>query len=181
MTDRTRGPHTSGSPQEAIDLNELHASKTQEALRTEVLEPSNTDLSSASIQSISVVRLSARPEKRKHAGPLRPTSTEGELQKEANASKKPLQGKGQPHGLLKNPYFPYQGNLLERFVTFIANFLKVAELSILKSLRPTPPPAPPRVVIAKPKRRGPDGRELEEDEGEPVVEKEVDPLVLRRE
>jgi len=179
MTDRTRGPTAHSSPQEAIDLNELHAAKPGE--NPTDMGPANTDLASASIQSISVVRLSARPEKRK-VGAARPTlETETKSDREPRSTTRSTSRGGEKHGVFKNPYFPYEGNLLERFVTLLANLLKVFELSVLRSLKPPPPPTTkPKTVVARTKRRGPDGRDLEDDDVEATEEEKPQHMVTPR-
>jgi hypothetical protein len=161
MTERTRGLQPSGSPQEAIDLNELHASKTQEHLRASVVDPVHTDLSSASIQSMSVVRLSARPAMRKI------TSHSPEPRSDQKPRKQPILRSHQKYGVFKNPYFPYEGGPLGRLISLLANLIKVGELAIFNTPRHTPPPShavQSRVVKAK--KRDASGRELEEEEEE---------------
>lgn len=171
MSERTRGSHPSGTHQEALDLTNLHASKSQESLRNTISDASNTDLSSASIQSISVVRLSARPEKRKISPITVPTVPELDDTREQKQSGRPHPTRGQNHGILKNPYFPYQGGLVERFITLLANVLKHLERSLLASLRPQAP-HPPQAII-KTKRKDASGREIDErdasHEGEPKL------------
>jgi hypothetical protein len=163
MTDRTRDAQLTNSNQEAIDLNELHASKATQALRSEVSQVANTDLASASIQSISVVRLSARPEKRKLTAPLlAPTDELSQTtEPQKNTSTRPRANK--TIGVLKNPYYKYEGNVLERCITLFANLLKVIEHALLKSFKPQLPVPPPSPVVVKTKRRGPDGREIDEE------------------
>lgn len=168
----------SGSPQEAIDLNELHASKTQSTLRTKVLEPSNTDLASASIQSISVVRMSARPERRDISKAFRAFTQKSGNTTESKGLNKGTAKSGASHGVFKNPFFRYEGNIFERFIALIANLLKVFELSLLRVLKPTPAPKP-QPSVAKPKRRGPDGREIEEG-AEELSQSKEEPLIPHR-
>ena len=164
MSERTRGSQTLGAQQEVHDLTDLHASKTQESLRHTVAEPANTDLASASIQSISVVRLSIRPEKRKVTGLTVPTNADLDpsAEKQKRQSANPTHSEG--HGILKNPYFPYQGGPVERLITLLANVLKHLERSLLASLRPAPPQPPPHKTIIKTKKRDASGREIEEDD-----------------
>jgi hypothetical protein len=163
MSERTRGSHTSGTHHEVRDLADLHASKTQEALRHSEAEVSNTDLSSASIQSMSVVRLSARPEKRKVSS-LNVATTPGlESQPEQETKQRAERKLNQSHGILKNPYFLYKGGLFERFITLLANLLKYLERSLLASLRPQAPIQPPHKTVIKTKRRDASGREIDED------------------
>lgn len=165
MSERNRSSHTSGTHQEAHDLTDLHASKTQESLRHEVTDAANTDLSSASIQSISVVRLSARPEKRKVSSLNVPTGADLEPMLGQEKEPRPQATRGQAHGILKNPYFPYQGGLLERLITLMANVLKHLERSLLASLRPQAP-QPPKPIV-KTKRKDASGRDIDEGEEHP--------------
>lgn len=163
MTERTRGSQPSGSPQEAIDLNELHASKTHEQLRASVLDSANTDLASASIQSISVVRLSTRPEKRKLT--LSPgASAETSSHLEQKAPKKPAARSNQRHGVFKNPYFPYEGGPLGRLISLLANLMKVVELAVFNNPKDASPLPPQQSTVRKTKKRDASGREIEEED-----------------
>lgn len=161
MSERTRSSHPSGTHHEALDLTNLHASKTQESLRHETTETANTDLSSASIQSISVVRLSARPEKRKLSSLNVPTVHDLEDSRVDKQPARPHHTRRENHGILKNPYFPYQGGPLERLITLVANLLKHLERSLLASLQPQAP-QPPQ-VITKTKRKDALGRDIDEE------------------
>jgi hypothetical protein len=164
MSERTRGSHSNGTQHEANDLAELHASKTQEALRGAIHEGANTDLSNASIQSINVVRLSARPEKRKLSSLGAPVPSETELKQDPTRSKRPTPRRRERYGVLTHPYYPYKGDPLTRLITLLANIVKSLESHLLAALQPhAPTPRPPQVVI-KTKKRGPDGREIEESE-----------------
>ena len=164
MTERTRGSQPNGSPQEAIDLTELHASKTQEQLRASAFDSSHTDLASASIPSSSVVRLSARPEKRK----LTNLSSENSSSQEPKVLNNPVTRSSQKHGVFKNPYFPYEGGPLGRLISLIANLLKVVELSIFTTpQRVTPPPT--KMGTGKAKRRDASGREINEEDERTVL------------
>jgi hypothetical protein len=163
MSERNRSSHTTGTHQEAHDLTELHAARTQESLRQEITDAANTDLASASIQSISVVRLSARPEKRKVSSLNVPTDTDLEPTSGQKRESRPQAPRGLSNGILKNPYFPYQGGPLERLITLLANVLKHFERSIIASLRPQSPQPPPQRIIVKTKRKDATGREIEED------------------
>lgn len=176
MTERTRGSQPSSSPQEAIDLNELHASKTQEQLRASAFDSANTDLASASIQSISVVRLSARPEKRKltHLSPG--ASMEPTEQHEPKIGTKHTVRSNQKHGIFKNPYFPYEGGPLGRLISLIANLMKVIELAVFNPGKPAAltPLTPP--VTTKRKKTDAHGREIDERQDE-VTEQQTRPLM----
>lgn len=163
MTERTRGSQVTGSNQEVIDLNELHASKVTDAIRSEMTRPENTDLASASIQSISVVRLSSRPEKRKVIAPPLTTSEETSPSKESRQATASRPRRDEKFGILKNPFYKYEGNVLERCITLLANLLKALEFALLRTFKSQPPPTPSKINVVKPKRRGPDGREIDEE------------------
>ena len=184
MTERTRDPQATNSNHEAIDLTDLHASQSTQALRAEITQAANTDLASASIQSISVVRLSPRPERRKLTSPSLAASEGPEQSQEQKKAAHPRPRADARFGVLKNPFYKYEGNILERCITLLANLLKVIEISLLKSFKPQPPPAPQKVTVVKPKRRGPDGREIEEElaqERDDTREREPSPLNQVRE
>ena len=163
MSERNRSSHTTGTHQEAHDLTELHAARTQESPRQEITDAANTDLASASIQSISVVRLSARPEKRKVSSLNVPTDTDLEQTSGQKRESRPQAPRGLANGILKNPYFPYQGGPLERLITLLANVLKHFERSIIASLRPQSPQPLPQKITVKTKRKDATGRDIEED------------------
>lgn len=167
MTERTRGSQLTGSPPEAIDLNELHASKVSDASLSSETHPANTDLASASIQSISVVRLSTRPERRKVASPTLSLNGDATVSTETKSAAPSRPRRGATFGVLKNPYYKYEGNPFERLISLVANILKVIEHSLLKSFKPQTPPTPPSTVVIKTKRRGPDGREIDEEKEAP--------------
>ena len=172
MSERNRGSITNGTHHEGHDLADLHASRTSEALRHAPTEPSNTDLSSASIQSISVVRLSARPEKRKLSSLNVPTPPELEPAAEHPPRQRSEPKRAESHGILKNPYFPYKGNLLERFITLLANILKYLERSLLTAQRPLVPQPQPQKPARMAKKRDTAGREVA-DEKDPSTEGET--------
>lgn len=176
MTERTRGSQPSGSPQEAIDLNELHASKTHEQLRADVFASTNTDLASASIQSINVVRLSARPEKRKltHLSPG--TSLDPFEQHEPKTGTKPTVRSNHKHGIFKNPYFPYEGGPLGRLISLIANLMKVVELAVFNPGKQAALTPPTPSVTLKRKKRDAHGREIDE-ENDDVTQQQTPPIV----
>ena len=164
MTERTRGSQPSGSPQEAIDLNELHASKTQEQLRASAFDSANTDLASASIQSISVVRLSTRPEKRKLTNLSPSLDTETSTLRDPKVLKRPVTKSNQKHGIFKNPYFPYEGGPLGRLISLLANLMKVVELAIFNNPQHAQPPTPIKTGVIKAKKRDAHGREIDEED-----------------
>jgi hypothetical protein len=180
MTERTRGSQLTGSPPEAIDLNELHASKVRDTSLSSETRPANTDLASASIQSISVVRLSARPERRKVASPTLSLNGEPTVSTETKSPAPSRQRRGATFGVLKNPYYKYEGNPFERLISLVANLLKVIEHSLLKSFKPQTPPTPPTTIVVKTKRRGPDGQEIDEDKETPP-QRNAEQVKLHRE
>jgi hypothetical protein len=179
MTDRTRGSQLTGSQPEAIDLNDLHASKPDDLLKPSSSQAANTDLASASIQSISVVRLSTRPEKRKVASPTLSPTEERATSPDQKRPSTSRPRKGVTPGVLKNPFYKYEGNIFERFITLVANLLKVIEHALLNSFKPQPRPLPTSTVVVKTKRRGPDGREIDEEQ-EGAEQKEGPPLKDKR-
>jgi hypothetical protein len=164
MSERTRSSHITGTPHEVNDLAEFHASKTQEAFREAIHEAANTDLSNASIQSINVVRLSARPEKRALSSLGIPAPSEMEPKHDRTRGTRTDTRRRDRYGILTNPYYPYKGDPLTRLITLLANIVKSLESHLLAALQPQAPiPGQPQVVI-KTKKRGSDGREIEESE-----------------
>lgn len=164
MSERTRSSHSNATQHEANDLAELHASKTHEDLRGEIHEAANTDLSNASIQSINVVRLSARPEKRKLSSLGVAVPSETDPKQDAPRGDRAAPRRRERYGVLTNPYYPYKGDPLTRLITLLANIVKSLESHLVAALQPQAPlPRQPQVVI-KTKKRGADGREIEERE-----------------
>lgn len=163
MSERTRGSHVSGVHPEAQDLTELHAAKTQEALRPKNTDTVNTDLASSSIQPIGVVRLSARPEKRKLTPPPISTAPDCEHATESTVEQRPSSKRGQSHGILTNPYFPYKGGLFERLIALVANLIRYLERNLLASLHDRTPPAPIPQTVLRTKKRDAAGREIDEE------------------
>lgn len=151
MSDRTRNPQT--TPQntsQAIDLTELHASVTA-GLKTEITTTSqNTDLTTASIPSANVVRLSAKPEKR----PLSHLSVGAHTTTEPETKVAPRKGapSNRPNGIITNPYYRYEGGLLDKLITFLANVLKFLERALLRALAPQRPAVPQQKVSARPEK-----------------------------
>ncbi len=180
MTERTRGSQLTGSSPEAIDLNELHASKVTDIALSAEAKPENTDLASASIQSISVVRLSARPERRKISSPTLSQNGEATVSTEPKNTTPSRPRRGATFGVLKNPYYKYEGNVFERLISLVANILKVLEHALLRTFKPKAPPTPPSTVVVKPKKRGPDGRDIDEDKEAPR-QREAQSVKLHRE
>ncbi len=164
MSERTRSSHITGTPHEVNDLAELHTSKTQEAFRGAIHEAADTDLSNASIQSISVVRLSARPEKRKLSSLGIPVPSETEPKHDRARDTRTDTRRRDRYGVLKNPYYPYKGDPLERLITLLANIVKSLESNLLAALQPRVPiPQAPQTVLKTKKRRF-DGQEIEDGE-----------------
>lgn len=145
MNDRVRNPQA--PPTEVNDLSDLRASMPQ---KSNTAAPSaTTDLSTASIQSIPVARLSARPERRA-LSTLTPTPTFAALREQA--SKEGSKSKGatsKPNGIFKNPYFRYKGGPIGRLVAFIANVLKALEQALFRRLKPMQP-RPQTTLTQKP-------------------------------
>ncbi len=164
MSERTRSSHITGTPHEVNDLAELHTSKTQEAFRGAIHEAADTDLSNASIQSISVVRLSARPEKRKLSSLGIPVPSETEPKHDRTRDTRTDTRRRDRYGILTNPYYPYKGDPLTRLITLLANIVKSLESHLLAALQPQAPISRQPPVVIKTKKRGPDGREIEESE-----------------
>ncbi|MEY4669194.1 MAG: hypothetical protein RL518_1893 [Pseudomonadota bacterium] len=164
MSERTRGSHVSGSRPEAHDLTELHASKTADPVSPTSSEPANTDLASASIQSINVVRLSSRPEKRPLSSLNLATSTDVAHTTEQKIEQRPTSKRGEKHGILNNPYFPYKGGPLERFITLLANLVRYLEKSLLAALQDRPSPVPVQKPVIKTKKKGVNGEDVEDED-----------------
>ena len=146
MSDRTRNPQSSSlhAPQ-AIDLTELHASVTAGLKRETTPKPENTDLAAASIPSANVVRLSVKPEKRD----LSHVSLGATTNPETTTRPTPRKGapSNRPNGIITNPYYRYEGGLLDKLITFFANVLKFLERALLRALSPAKPITPQRTVV----------------------------------
>lgn len=145
MSDRTRNPQT--SPQnssQAIDLTELHASVTAGLRNAPPATPENTDLATASIASANVVRLSAKIEKRDLTQLSMGTTTSNETTTQATPRKGAPSHR--PHGIITNPYYRYEGGLLDKLIAFLANILKFLERTLLRALAPAKPATPQRHI-----------------------------------
>ena len=161
MSDRSQIKNLD-APVETVthDLDSLRATKD---LGSET-QAVNTDLSQVSIPSSGVERLSPRSDNRI----LRSGSG---IVSSATASKEPKVGSpgksGEKHGILKNPFFPYQGDLLDRFVTLLANICKVIEQFILKLLGAgeidTPTPVRKQALLKEPSEAPDAEREKREE------------------
>jgi len=151
MSDRTTLKNLDAAPeQESSQLNELRASKDLAAKPETCDRPfaPATDLSQVSIAAAGVERLSARPDKRIIRSGHQPASTT-----EQSAAEAPRKARSTGEvGVFKNPYYPYQGNALDRFVALIANICKVLEKLLLKLLGGGDAPMPkhaPKTTQAK--------------------------------
>ncbi len=133
MSDRTTLKNLDASPEhESSQLNELRASKDLASKPENSDRPPApaTDLSQVSIAAAGVERLSAQPDKRILRPGHQHTSAAG---RSAEGVSRRDRSTGQI-GVFKNPYYPYQGNALDRFVALIANIFKVLEKLLLKLL-----------------------------------------------
>ena len=135
-----------------------------------MLDSANTDLASASIQSISVVRLSARPEKRKLTNLASSPSAESSPLQEPRIIRKATPRSNQKHGVFKNPYFPYEGGPLGRLISLLANLMKVVELAIFNTPQQTAPAFPTKSAVVKRKKRDANGREIDEEDEKGALE-----------
>lgn len=138
MSDRTRNLQT--TPQEANDLSNLRTVAPDK-------EPphSNTDLSTASIQSIPVARLSRRSETRSLSS-LIPSPTISTLRDQIGKDSPGRRAvSSKPNGILTNPYYKYEGGPLGRLIAFLANILKAIETTLLGRRKPAPA-RPPKVT-----------------------------------
>lgn len=142
--------------QGASPLNTLRASKDLGSSHpsTDHTAALETDLSQASIAVSGVPRVSAKSDKRiLRPGPanspdLSPSPEHEKGQQQEAGAKRQANS-----GILINPHYGYHGNLLERFVTLIANVLKVLERILLRLLGggdPGPAPAQKAQPIAPP-------------------------------
>jgi hypothetical protein len=164
MSDRTRTPQSSPqSTSQAIDLTELHASVTAGLKNEQTSTPHNTDLAAASIPSANIVRLSAKPEKRD----LTQLSVGATTHTEPATQTAPRKGtpSNRPHGIITNPYYRYEGGLLDKLITFFANILKFLERALLRALTPTKPAAPQRKVVSPTEK--PEEKDKKEGSKEP--------------
>jgi|GEM_PF-1890196 len=124
-----------GNAAEVTDLSQLSASK-KTALTPDQLAPANeADLSSASISASDVMRVSSRSERRATqtipSGPDKSTVTLTNSRSRADTSKSPENGK---MGLFKNPFYRYDGGIMNKLMAFIGNILKMIERFILRLL-----------------------------------------------
>lgn len=148
--------------QEVSELNDLRASKDLgfKSANSDLANSTNTDLSQISIAAAGVERLSQRPDKRIiRPGANSATSNEAVSQGASRQRKAP----SAEVGVFKNPYYPYQGSIIDRFVALVANIFKALEKLILKLLggADAPLPRPAQHPIAAKKTLS-DTEELEE-------------------
>lgn len=120
--------------QQSSELSSLRASKDLGSKPANLDSASSTsaDLSQSSITTPGIELLrSARPETRI----IRQGDGTG-LTPEAEKGKAPAarRSKSPEIGIFKNAYYPYTGNVINRFVALIANICKVLERLILKLL-----------------------------------------------
>lgn len=143
MSDRTSNLQT--NPQEANDLSNL---RTIAPEKTEA--HSITDLSSASIQSIPVARLSRRSETRTLSS-LLPSPTISSLREQVSKESPGRRAvSSKRKGILTNPYYKYEGGPLGRLIAFLANILKALETALLGRRRTAPARAPKVIVPPQP-------------------------------
>lgn len=124
-------------PQGSSPLETLRASRELGTSNAAVDQGATleTDLSLASIPVTDVPRISAKSDKRilrpaTGPGPMLATGADTAQEQESKSAPK----QAPASGILKNPHFAYQGDLLERFVTLIANVMKVLERLFLRLL-----------------------------------------------
>jgi hypothetical protein len=175
MSDRSHIPPLNGtkpgSKAERIDLSELKAHKEMHEAGPGVNAPmvaneanAALDLSAASIQSAAVQRL-ANMRERKIPGPP-PMSAGRKISAGLERAMNSRQSASSetPKGIFNNPHYPYRGNIIARFIAFIANILKVLEqfvLSALSGRRKGPMPRAvaktviPEVTVQQPVRSKP--------------------------
>jgi hypothetical protein len=125
-----------GNAAEVPDLSELSASK-KTALTPDQLAPANeADLTSASISASDVMRVSQRTDMRRTAkeisvSPDKSAVTLSNSRSRADTSKSHENGR---MGLFKNPFYRYDGGIMNKLMAFIGNILKMIERFILKLL-----------------------------------------------
>lgn len=135
--------------QESSELSSLRASKDlgSKPANLDCDSTPATDLSLNSITTSGVERISARPDKRiirhGHGVALSPEAKMDKSHSAKSSTKSEV-------GIFKNPYYPYQGNLADRFIALLANICKVLERLFLKLLSGGDAPLP------KPSQRQPE-------------------------
>ena len=153
MSERTTLKSLDAPPeQESSELSSLRASKDLGNKPANLDAPGATaaDLSQSSIPSSGINRVDSRPDRRiiKHGTDSAPVPGTERMS--------PASGKAPERtasGVFSNPFYPYQGNIIDRFVALIANICKVLERLLLKLLTGgdvTLPSPQPQKTIAKP-------------------------------
>lgn len=145
MSDRSvvKTEHSIDTEQASLDT--LRTSKdlgTATAASLSQSRSADTDLSQVSIPSSGIPRVSAKTDKRIIRTPNLTASNEVDTDKSREASRKEAGEAAATGGILKNPHYAYQGNLIERFVTFVANILKTLERILLRFLSGEDAPLP---------------------------------------
>lgn len=164
----------SGNTVEGSDLSDLCASKETTLKPGEFAPANEADLSIASIPPSDVMRVSQRPEVRRTIGEsLEPTKkpetgdplTGNSISKSpiskssvtltnsrsrSESSKSAENGK---MGLFKNPFYRYDGGLMNKLMAFIGNILKLIERFILRLLGMRDEAPMPQQNSASPKNK----------------------------
>jgi len=171
MSDRSVVKTDVGTDKGNSSLDSLRTSKELGEARTspDHAPGTETDLSQVSIASSGIPRVSAKTDKRIIRTPnLTPSN---EIDREVG--KERLQKDSLSHsgttGILNNPHYSYQGNLLERFITFLANIMKMLEQLLLRFLgggdAPLPQPSQ-QPLIHEPSSSSPDEERKKREERE---------------
>jgi hypothetical protein len=159
----------SGNTVEGSDLSDLCASKETTLKPGEFAPANEADLSIASIPPSDVMRVSQRPEVRRTIGEsLEPTKnpetgdpitkspistssvTLTNSRSRSESSKSAENGK---MGLFKNPFYRYDGGLMNKLMAFIGNILKLIERFILRLLGMSDEAPMPQQNSASPKNK----------------------------
>jgi hypothetical protein len=159
----------SGNTVEGSDLSDLCASKETTLKPGEFAPANEADLSIASIPPSDVMRVSQRPEVRRTIGEsLEPTKnpetgdpitkspistssvTLTNSRSRSESSKSAENGK---MGLFKNPFYRYDGGLMNKLMAFIGNILKLIERFILRLLGMRDEAPMPQQNSASPKNK----------------------------
>jgi hypothetical protein len=109
-----------------------HAPATSAPVTSVDSQPANqSDLTIASISSSDVLRATPRTEMRKDISSLA-ASTETSVERHKGRSRAKSGTETKESGVFTNPHWEYRGNIVSKFVTLLANILKVIERLILK-------------------------------------------------
>jgi len=119
---------------ESADLSMLSATKDLHELSDKI--PANTaDLASASISPAEVMRSSSRTDIRKAVQDKVPAhSASVELTNSRSRAQNSSSANSQKPGVFKNPFYRYDGGLINKILSLIANILKVLERFFLRLL-----------------------------------------------